>query len=123
VLKNDFKDFYLSQIPERKLFSYPPYSRLIGLTIRHKDLSIVEEAAQLLSKQLQKYYNEWIKGPNKPIFQRINNYFIREILIKIPREHFTQLSHIKQMIDYEIKNLYQFDKFKNIFVQKDVDLT
>ncbi len=122
VLKNDFKDFYLSQISERKLFSYPPYSRLIGITIRHKDLSIVEEAAQLLSKQLQKHYNEWIKGPNKPIFQRINNYFIREILIKIPREHFTQLSHIKQMIDYEIKNLYQFEKFKNVFIQKDVDL-
>jgi len=122
VLTNNYRDFYNSQMPERKLFSYPPFSRLIGLTIKHKDFMITENASQLLSNQLKKHFNEWIKGPNKPVFQKINNLFIREILIKIPREHLMHLSQIKQTIDAEIKSIYQYEKYKYIYIQKDVDL-
>lgn len=122
VLKSNFVDFYNKQLPERKLFSYPPFSRLIQITIKHKDYAVTENAAHYLCNQLKKHFNEFIKGPNKPLTQKINNYYIREILIKIPREHFNRLSFIKHTIEQEIQSCYQFEKFKSIYISKDVDL-
>jgi hypothetical protein len=36
--ENNYEDFYQAQLQERKQFNYPPFSRLIQLTIKHKDI-------------------------------------------------------------------------------------
>jgi primosomal protein N' (replication factor Y) len=122
VLQQNFDIFYKSQIEERKAFLYPPFSKLIKIIIKHKDIAITDEASKHLVFQLKKLYPTWIKGPIKPVFQKINNLFIREILIKIPRENYIQLNVIKQQLQQEIQALYQYQKYKNIIVIKDVDM-
>lgn len=122
IMEQNFYTFYQNQIAERKVFLYPPFSRLIKIILKHKDINTTNDAANNLATQLKNTYTTWVKGPIKPIAQRINNLYIREILIKIPRTHFAQLHATKLEINNKIQSLYQFQQFKNIIIIKDVDV-
>lgn len=120
ILNESYEDFYNAQMLERKQFNYPPYSRLVQLTIKHKDVKTTIEAANKIADYLQTKYSGWIIGPTPPIISKINNYYLRDILIKIPR-NYKELNRIKHDIQQAINGLYQFQSFKQIRVVVDVD--
>lgn len=120
ILENNYEEFYQTQLQERKQFHYPPYSRLIKLTIKHKDIKTTIEAANKISEYLHAKYQGWIVGPNAPIIQKINNNYLRDILVKIPR-NYKELHKVKNDIQQAINGLYQFQSFKQIKVVVDVD--
>jgi primosomal protein N' (replication factor Y) len=121
ILNESYDDFYNAQMLERKQFNYPPYSRLIQLTIKHKEVKTTIEAANKIADYLQTKYSGWIIGPTPPIISKINNYYLRDILIKIPR-NYKELNRIKQDIQQAINGLYQFQSFKQIRVVVNVDV-
>src|SRR4030095_9888674 len=47
VQEHDYPKFYENEIAMRRQFFYPPFSRLIRLTLKHKTKELVEEAAQM----------------------------------------------------------------------------
>ena len=49
----NYKDFYNKELEIRKVFSYPPYSRLIKLTFRHKYKDKASYEARILSGKLK----------------------------------------------------------------------
>jgi len=51
--EGNYKDFYDKELETRKAFSYPPYSRLIKLTFRHKDRNRASYEARILSGKLK----------------------------------------------------------------------
>ncbi|MCC6584277.1 MAG: primosomal protein N', partial [Chitinophagales bacterium] len=116
----NYEDFYQAQLQERKQFHYPPYSRLIQLTVKHKDIKTTIEAANKVADYLHTKYSGWVVGPNAPIIQKINNYYLRDILVKIPISY-KELNRIKFDIQQAINGLYQFQSFKQIRVVVDVD--
>jgi len=120
ILEKEYDDFYQAQLLERKQFHYPPFSRLIKLTLKHKEIKATIEAADKLADYLHTKFGDWVIGPNAPIIQKINNYYLREILLKIPREH-KELSRVKYDIQQAINGLYQFQFFKQLRVLIDVD--
>ncbi|MFN8296482.1 MAG: primosomal protein N' [Chitinophagales bacterium] len=120
ILENNYEEFYQTQLEERKQFQYPPFSRLIQLTIKHKDIKTTIEAANKVSEYLHSKYSGWVVGPNAPIIQKINNYYLRDILVKIPRSY-KELNRVKNDIQQAINGLYQFQSFKQIRVVVDVD--
>lgn len=119
-LKKRYEDFYQAQLEEREQFNYPPYTRLIQLTLKHKELKATIEAADKLADYLHTKFGDWVIGPNTPIIQKINNFYLREILLKIPREH-KELNRVKYDIQQAINGLYQFQSFKQLRVLIDVD--
>ncbi len=120
ILEGNYEDFYQAQLQERKQFHYPPYSRLIQLTVKHKDIKTTIEAANKVADYLHTKYSGWVVGPNAPIIQKINNYYLRDILVKIPISY-KELNRIKFDIQQAINGLYQFQSFKQIRVVVDVD--
>lgn len=120
LLENDYEEFYMEQMKERKQFNYPPFSRLIQLSVKHKDIKTTIEAADKIAAYLHAKYQGWIVGPNAPIIQKINNYYLRDILIKVPR-NYKELNRVKKDIQEAINALYQFQSFKQIKVTIDVD--
>jgi len=44
VIRNDYAAMYKLQTEERKQFKYPPYFRMIQITLRHKDVQVVKQA-------------------------------------------------------------------------------
>lgn len=49
----NYKDFYRKELETRRLFSYPPFSRLIKLTYRHKNRDRASYEARILSEKLK----------------------------------------------------------------------
>ncbi len=86
VLRNDYKTFYQNQIEERKIFNYPPFCRLIKITIRHKDINLLKQISEEFASKLRQHFGNRILGPQVPVISRIQLWHIMEILVKIEKD-------------------------------------
>jgi primosomal protein N' (replication factor Y) len=119
VSTNSFDEMYKEQLNERWQYHYPPFYRLIKITLRYKDFNKVEEAANWLSVALQHVFKNNVLGPSTPSISKIRNYYIRNISIKIPQKQ--SISVTKSTI-LKVKNSFQAIKeFRAIRFQIDVD--
>ena len=50
IKNNDFKGLFKDQLNERHTFNYPPYSRIIKITLKNKNLNILKSSATWISK-------------------------------------------------------------------------
>ncbi len=89
---NKFDEMFKDQLNDRRQFKYPPFYRLIKITIKHKDYNKVNEGAAWLAKSLQNSFKEHVLGPEFPPVSRIRNEYIKTILIKIPPKQSVKLT-------------------------------
>jgi primosomal protein N' (replication factor Y) len=110
---------YKEQLEDRWQFHYPPFYRLIKITLRHKDFNRVDMGANWLGKSLSSTFKEDVLGPTTPSISKIRNYYIRTIIVKIPQKQ--QLGVTKNKI-VRIKNAFQaVQEFRSIRLNIDVD--
>ncbi|GET32161.1 primosomal protein N' [Prolixibacter bellariivorans] len=86
VIQNDYLGMYKGQLAERKHFKYPPYYRLIGLVLKHRDKREVERIANQLASMLKRSFRSRVLGPEDPVINRIQNWYIKQFWLKIERE-------------------------------------
>ena len=108
------------EIENRKQFFYPPYSRIILLTLKHKDKNIVTAAAEKLALLLKQDLKDFIVGPAAPVVNRIRNQYLMEILIKLPKEPGMSMRY-KAAIRNHINLVTGEKNFKSVTVIADVD--
>lgn len=119
VVSNDFNAMYHSQINERQLFFYPPISRLIKITLKHVDERVVEDASNALVNPLRQAFPGFVLGPSSPIVSRIQNFYIKEIWIKLHKDN--MLKAKKQQLQ-SIVDAFKLQKdFKTVRVIINVD--
>ena len=94
VIDHDFKAMYKNELIDRRNFHYPPFYRLIQLTLKHKDQSKVEMGAVFLGQVLKQAFGVRILGPEAPGIARVRNFFHQQILFKIEKELSLSLIHI-----------------------------
>lgn len=110
VHKNDYDGFFNWELAERNRFFYPPFSRIIKLTLKSRDVRELESDARLLGTMLKNDLgSKRVLGPEEPPVARIRNLYIREIFLKYEREGIKP-SAFKSKIDDVLK---AFDKKKN----------
>jgi len=83
VITGDFKTFYKREIKERGEFKYPPFSRLIKVTLKHKKPEKVKEAANIFRKEMKAKLGNRLIGPAVSGIPRIRNHYIMDALIKL----------------------------------------
>lgn len=120
VQQHDYKNFFQAEIESRRHFFYPPFSRLVLLTLKHKDETIAEAAAGKLAALLKQDLADYIVGPASPVVARIRNQYLREILIKLPKETGKSASY-KKVIRNHINLMQSEKKFRTVSVVPDVD--
>jgi primosomal protein N' (replication factor Y) len=121
ILKNNYDDFYKSQISDRQQHAYPPFTRLIEITIKHIDKKICREAAILLGNLLNDQIREVkILGPGEPLISKIRNQYLMTILLKIKRSNH-DLHQIKTNIQSIISALGADKKYRSVKFIADVD--
>jgi len=120
VQQHDYKEFYRYEILNRQQFFYPPYSRIVLLTLKHKDPTIVAAAAQKLASSLKQDLRDYIVGPAAPVVNRIRNQYLMEILIKLPKEQGMSLKY-KKVIRNHINLVCTEKTFRAVSVVADVD--
>ena len=89
--------FNLHLLEERKDFNFPPYSRIIEITIRDRN----EKRAYVMSLRLAEALGSrlspaMITGPYQPVVDRIENEYIRKIRVNLKKDR--QLSESKQTL-------------------------
>jgi primosomal protein N' (replication factor Y) len=119
VMENDYRSMYFSQLNDRKKFRYPPYFRLIHLQILHKDFRVLNPAAASLGRILKAVFGDLILGPEYPFVSRIRNMYIKQIMVKIPRNK--KLDEFKDVLQKQIDLFFSQGEFKGVRVILDVD--
>ncbi len=120
IQQNDFQTFFHRELKERREFDYPPFCRLIGLQLKHKDASVLNAASQKFADALKSVLGESVKGPAVPTIGRVNNYFRTDFLIKIEKKA-AQMERVKALIAQSIYDLQKSAGYGNVRVNVDVD--
>ncbi len=118
ILHQDYHAFAKWQLVERNSFKYPPYFRLIKLELKHKDFQVLKKRATELYQNLTGIKNIITLKPNIPIVGKINNYYIMNIWIKMPRN--SSLS-IRDDIYLMLYNFFKKPENKSLKWVVDVD--
>jgi primosomal protein N' (replication factor Y) len=119
VTNNDYEGMYKEQLYERKIYYYPPFYRLIKLTLKHRDFDKLKEGSMWLYQVLQQNLSIPVLGPEEPAISRIRNEYIRTIMIKIPSE--TPLQGTKKTIQKVLNSFDVVSQYRAIKVTVNVD--
>ena len=119
VTKNDFSGMYSEQLYDRKIYKYPPYFKLVKLTLKHRDFDKLKEGAMWLYQVLQQNLNIPILGPEEPAISRIRNEYIRTIIIKLPAEK--AVGSTKKLIQKILNSFEAVPQYRSIRAMVNVD--
>jgi primosomal protein N' (replication factor Y) len=119
VTNNDYEGMYKEQLYERKIYYYPPFYRLIRLTLKHRDFDKLKEGSMWLYQVLQQNLSIPVLGPEEPAISRIRNEYIRTIMVKIPSE--TSLQGTKKTIQKVLNSFDLVSQYRTIKVTVNVD--
>ncbi len=78
----DYHRMFDSQITERRVFRYPPYFKMIDITMRHCDKGLLDEAASRFVAKLRQQLGDRVMGPEYPSVPRVRNQYLKKILVR-----------------------------------------
>jgi primosomal protein N' (replication factor Y) (superfamily II helicase) len=119
VTEGDYEGMFKEQLYERKNFKYPPYFRLVRLTLKHKDYEKLKEASFWLYNVLNQQLNMPILGPEEPGISRIRNEYIRTIMVKIPLG--TAIGNTKRNILRIMESMEAIPQYRAVKVTANAD--
>ncbi len=119
VVNGDYTTMYEQQNEQRRQFQYPPYCKLIRVTIKHRELGLCQSAATWLYKVMEQKLGPLVLGPVAPPVSRIRNQYIQQLLIKVPQEQ--SLSGTKVFLTKVLQRFTLQKEFARVSVSFDVD--
>lgn len=120
VVSSNYLSMYNEQIYERQNFKYPPFYRLINLTLKHRDFDKLKEGSLWLYNVLAQSLPYPILGPEEPSINRIRNEYIRTILVKIPAN--SNLGQAKMIITKMRNSFEAVPQYRSIKITINVDI-
>jgi primosomal protein N' (replication factor Y) (superfamily II helicase) len=120
VQNADFQAFFRREIQERKDFQYPPFFRLIHVTLRHKKPEVVNDAARIYAEMLKKHLGKRILGPTVPNPGRVRSYFLMDIMVKLERDA-SKISFTKDLLMQCVIDMKRHEGLSGVDVLIDVD--
>jgi primosomal protein N' (replication factor Y) (superfamily II helicase) len=121
VLKHNYIDLYKQEMQLRKQFFYPPFSRLLKITLKHKNVQTVAEAANFFGIAIKAHFADFMVGPEEPAVNRIQNVYLQELMIKIPKKMET-IQFCQKIIHETWAKLLFNKKWARVIVQVNMDV-
>jgi len=120
VIDNNYEEMYKNQILERRNFLYPPFFRLVQITLMHTDPKMVNHAADALAREIRKSFPEkLVLGPEYPMVSRIKAQYLKNIIVKIDRN--AGLLQKKEILKIILQEFRLNAKWKPVRVKINVD--
>jgi len=119
VTRNDFEGMYKEQLYDRQIYKYPPYYRLIKITLKHRDFDKLKEGSMWLYQVMSQSLAMPVLGPEEPAVNRIRNEYIRTIMIKIPQDK--PIGGTKKMLQKVLNSFEAVAQYRAIKVSTNVD--
>lgn len=120
VQQHDYDLFYKQEIAARQQFFYPPFSRIILITFKHKMKEVTEAAAHNMAAALKQGFEQYLVGPAEPVVNRVRNQYLMELLIKLPKDART-INLCKKLIHDQVAVLHNDKRFRSVVILPDVD--
>lgn len=119
VINQNYEGMYQVQTMERELFRYPPFSRIIHINLKHKKEDLLNELANDYALALRERLGDRIIGPDKPAVGRIQNLYLKRIIIKM--ETTASLSALRVILNDIQAGILSRPEYRYAIVQYDVD--
>ena len=119
VTMNNYIGMYKEQLYDRQIYKYPPYFRIIKLTLKQRDYNKLKEGSMWLYQVMSQNLNMPVLGPEEPAISRIRNEYIRTIIIKIPQN--TSIVNTKKTIQKMLNGFEAVAQYRAIKVTSNVD--
>ena len=119
VTRNDYESMFKEQLLEREIYKYPPYYKLIKLTLKHRDYEKLKEGSMWLYQVMQQSLPMPVLGPEEPAISRIRNEYIRTIMVKIPAA--TSIVTTKSTLQKILNSFEAVSVYRSIRVIVNVD--
>lgn len=120
VLENDFQGFFARELQERQAFKYPPYKRLIRISLKHKKPAVLNNGTKIFAHELRSKLGDWMIGPAIPYVSRVRGYYILDILLKLDKDA-KKIQFAKNAIGEASRIMQQSSGFSGVRVNVDVD--
>ena len=107
-------------LSERKLFGYPPYSRVINTVLRDRNSARLELMSRSLAEILDKTLGDKVKviGPYSPAIDKVGGENIKIIRILLPKNKFLKTN--KAALEEEV-NVFESGRKYSGHIALDVD--
>lgn len=86
LVRHDYVGFYNHEIEERRLYNYPPFTRIINIYLKHREQGRLHVLAGAYGRRLRELFGNRVFGPEEPHVARIKQMHIMRIMIKIETE-------------------------------------
>ena len=119
VINYDYEKMYENQLEERKDYNYPPYVRLIRITIKDKSYEKLNSSVDWLNNIVRDNFKGVILGPVYPQISRIKNKYHKEFLIKL--RNLKELNEFRNVFQKIQKSFDSISKYRSVRIIVDVD--
>ena len=119
VIQSNYVGMYEQEMQERKKFHYPPFHRLIKITLKHRDRKLLAQAAQHLGGKLKRTFGNRLLGPEEPAIARIRNFYLQQLMLKI--ETSASQTKAKELLKEQLIDFSAHSTYKKIRLAIDVD--
>lgn len=119
VQRHDYKTLYEQQIKEREMFHYPPFHRIIRLSLRDHNGARVHAAATQLQSYLSRIFGKRVSAVIIPSVERMQAYYYRELTLRI--EQGANITEAKRRLKEAIDYISSISTNKNVKIIADVD--
>lgn len=120
VLRHDYRAMFDTQCRERQLFKYPPFYRMIQLTLRHRDAEIVARAGARLAAELRRQFADRVAGPVVPVVSRIQNQYLRLIILKV--ESGASVARVREILSVVMEYVLTIPEYKSVKISAESDV-
>ena len=120
IIKQNFPAFYDAELMEREKFNYPPFSKMIKLTVRNRDKKLVHDAAYSLANILKEdLKTSRVLGPQEPVINKIRDKYLMDLFLKVERKY--KIQAVKDIILQAQIELLKEKRYSSIELIIDVD--
>ncbi len=119
VEDNDYEGLYHDQDNERRVFRYPPYYRLVEITLKHRDNEVVSAAADWFATELRGAFDQRVMGPEYPLVSRIRALYLKTITVRFERNE--AIADAKKLMMQMADELVKQDGWARVAIHFDVD--
>lgn len=119
VKAHDYQAYYLNEIADRSRYAYPPFTKIIVIFLKNKDVMACERAAVTFTLALRKVFGERVLGPEKPFVSRVATYYLQSIMLKI--ETGASMKKVKGLLHQILASVSANSDVKSSIIYYDVD--
>lgn len=116
---NNYEGNAARLLAEREAYFFPPFSRMISLTVKHRDATTALDAARSLAMTMQYQFGNMVMGPVAPAVGRVSNLYMQEIILKIPKS--ASPAKVKSLMMEDVNAMIADMRFRAVVVRIDVD--